>query len=178
LNRNYGYHYGETPDDLSACSETYRGPTAFSEPETRAVRELIEKEQTIASAMNFHCYGNIWIHPFNYMNVPHKYPINAYKDIINFYEEFKNEVAKVSAAKYGNAIETVDYSTDGEGSDWMLGEHKIVAFSPELGSFNEHAQTFFLPRDLIYEVIQENYKVVELFIRRNNFELKNFSIWY
>lgn len=156
---------------MEQCSETYRGPTSFSEPETRAIRSLIEKEKTIASAMNFHCYGNIWIHPFNYMHVPHKYPDNAYRDIINFYEEFRDEVVKVSAAKYGNAIETVKYSTDGEGSDWMLGEHKIVAFSPELGSFNDQAQTFFLPKDLIFEVIQENYKVIDLFIKRNNFEL-------
>lgn len=155
------------------CAETYRGPTSFSEPETQAVRALIEKEKTISSAMNFHCYGNIWIHPFNYMHTPHKYPINAYKDIINFYEEFKYEVAKVSKASYGNAIETVEYSTDGEGSDWMLGEHKIVAFSPELGSSNIHARTFFLPKDLIHEVIQENYKVIELFMKRNNFEIKD-----
>ena len=173
LNRNYGYHYGETLDDTDKCSETYRGPASFSEPETQAIKSLIENEMTIASAMNFHCYGNIWIHPFNYMHEPHKYPINAYKNIINFYEEFKHEVAKVSAAKYGNAIETVDYPADGEASDWMLGEHMIVAFSPELGSFNPKAQTFFLPKDLIYEVIQENFKVVELFMRRNNFEIED-----
>jgi hypothetical protein len=46
----------------------------------------------------------------------------------------------------------------------MLGERGIVSFSPELGSFNDKAQTFFLPKDLIFEVIQENYKVVELFL--------------
>lgn len=37
-------------------------------------------------------------------------------------------------ANYGNAIEMVGYSTDGEGSDWMFGEREIIAFSPELGS--------------------------------------------
>lgn len=121
--------------------------------------------------MNFHSYGNIWIHPFNYMHVPHKYPDNAYTEIVNFYETFKHEVAKVSKSQYGNAIETVEYATDGEASDWMLGEHKIVAFSPELGSFNPEAQTFFLPKDLIFKVINENYKVVDLFLRRNNFDM-------
>ena len=125
--------------------------------------------------MNFHCYGNIWIHPFNYMHEKHKYPENTYANIIKFYEDFKGEVAQVSKSDYGNAIETVNYSTDGEASDWMLGEHKIIAFSPELGSFNPLAQTFFLPKDLIYEVIEENYKVIDLFLRRNNFEIKNLS---
>jgi len=33
----------------------------------------------------------------------------------------------------------VNYTTDGEASDWMLGEKNIIAFSPELGSFNLQA---------------------------------------
>lgn len=55
----------------------------------------------------------------------------------------------------------------------MLGERGIVSFSPELGSFNPDAQTFFLPKDLIYEVIQENYKVVDLFLSKGVFSLKD-----
>ena len=74
--------------------------------------------------MNFHTYGNMWIHPFNYMHIRGKYPKNIFQKFINFYEIFKNEVYEVSpGANYGNAIEMVNYSTDGEASDWMLGEH-------------------------------------------------------
>jgi len=43
-------------------------------------------------------------------------------------------MSKVTDGQYGNAIETVKYSTDGEASDWMLGERGILAFSPELGN--------------------------------------------
>lgn len=65
----------------------------------------------------------------------------------------------------------VGYSTDGEGTDWMFGEKEIISFSPELGSLNSDAQTFYLPKDLIFEVIQENYKVVDLFLNKNVFEV-------
>lgn len=34
LNRNYDFHYGSNKDDSYQCGETYRGPFAFSEPET------------------------------------------------------------------------------------------------------------------------------------------------
>ena len=34
LNRNYGFHYGETLEDIEECSETFRGNMAFSEKET------------------------------------------------------------------------------------------------------------------------------------------------
>ena len=41
LNRNYGFHYGETREDINECEETFRGEIAFSEPETQAVRALV-----------------------------------------------------------------------------------------------------------------------------------------
>lgn len=177
LNRNYGFHFGESVDDLDPCSETYRGPSAFSEPETQAIRKLIEEENgMISSAMNFHSYGNIWIHPFNYMRFPNKYPERFNESILKFYEQFGKEVAKISKAEYGNAIETVGYYTDGEASDWMLGEHGIIAFSPELGSQHSMAQTFFLPKNLINEVIKENFGVIQLFLDRNVFDSS--SSWY
>ena len=35
--------------------------------------------------MNFHTFGNIWIHPFNYMKIPNKYPDNLNQKFIDFY---------------------------------------------------------------------------------------------
>ena len=74
LNRNYGFHYGESPEDKDECSETFRGKSAFSEKETQAVKYLCEKYPNIVAAMNFHSYGNMWIHPFNYLSKKHIYP--------------------------------------------------------------------------------------------------------
>lgn len=169
LNRNYGFHYGEEVEDNDECGETFRGRNAFSEPETRAVRDFLTAEKGLASAMNFHSYGNMWIHPFNYLKLAHKFPDNTAQAVVNFYEEFGKEVKAVSESGYGNAIEMVNYSTDGEASDWMLGELGVVAFSPELGSLNPEAQDFFIPRHLIAPVIQENFKVIELFLEKNSF---------
>ncbi len=114
--------------------------------------------------MNFHSYGNMLIRPFNYMNVKGKWPDNIEEKYIEFYEQFGKDVKDVSEIEYGNAMEMVDYNTDGEASDYMLGEKRIIAFSPELGSFNPKAQTFFIPKDLIFDVIQENFKFVEIFL--------------
>lgn len=43
LNRNYGFHYGQSSDEIDECGESYRGPYAFSEPETQAIKKLVEK---------------------------------------------------------------------------------------------------------------------------------------
>ncbi len=89
--------------------------------------------------MNFHAYGNMLIHPFNYLTEKGIYPSNIEKKYIDFYNEFGEQVKEVTKIKYGNAIEMVDYSTDGEASDYMMGEKRIISFSPELGSFDEAA---------------------------------------
>lgn len=95
----------------------------------------------------------MWIHPFNYLKKPNFYPDFLEQKYVDFYKEFEENIKSVTKSKYGDAIEMVGYQTDGEASDWMLGERGIVAFSPELGSFNPDAQTFFLPKNLIFEVI-------------------------
>lgn len=76
LNRNYGVDWGVgdkdqvgfTLEDACAdpCGECYRGKSAFSEPETRAVRDfLIAHKNEVKFVSNFHSYGNMWIYPYN-----------------------------------------------------------------------------------------------------------------
>ena len=70
LNRNYDIKF-DFPVGASReeCSDDYRGPKAFSEPETRAMRDLLDKFPRISSALNFHSYANLWIRPYSYNNV-------------------------------------------------------------------------------------------------------------
>ena len=63
LNRNYGYHWGCCGGSSGNPSlDTYRGPTAFSTPETRAIRDFIASRriggrQQIKTAITFHTAG-------------------------------------------------------------------------------------------------------------------------
>lgn len=44
LNRNYGFKFGEGHSSKEECmphKDDYRGPSAFSEPETQAMRDFI-----------------------------------------------------------------------------------------------------------------------------------------
>ena len=60
LNRNFGYHWGgggRTSSNPAAI--TYRGPGAFSAPETRAMRDfmasrVVDGRQQIRTAITFH----------------------------------------------------------------------------------------------------------------------------
>ena len=44
----------------------------------------------------------------------------------------------------GNGFSTVNYPANGEASDWMFGQHGILAMSPELGTKDKASETFFL----------------------------------
>ena len=68
LNRNYDFFFGldEESSSSNPCAEDYRGPYAFSEPETRAMRDFVTSNKSMLKfAVNFHAYGNLLITPFN-----------------------------------------------------------------------------------------------------------------
>jgi carboxypeptidase T len=69
LNRNYDFMFASTDKGSSGdpCAEDFRGPSAFSEPETQAIRNLVEnRKDKLIMAFNFHAFGNLLIYPFNY----------------------------------------------------------------------------------------------------------------
>jgi len=41
LNRNWDWHWAESSASHDPCDDTFAGPHAFSEPETRAVSDFI-----------------------------------------------------------------------------------------------------------------------------------------
>lgn len=67
LNRNYDWDFN---DDLGSstdpCSDSYRGPFPFSEPETQAMKNFIGTHaSTVKLAFNLHSYGNLLVQPFS-----------------------------------------------------------------------------------------------------------------
>lgn len=130
LNRNYGYEWGLDDSGSSPVpqSDTYRGESAFSEPETQAVRDFCEDHQ-FQIALNYHTFGNLMIHPWGFNDMP------TDEDAI-----FKGMAGIMTAENnflIGTGTETVGYVVNGDSDDWMYGETttkpKIYALTPEVG---------------------------------------------
>jgi len=65
LNRNFGHMFGGNGSSTSPCSLTYRGPNAFSEPESAAIRDfVINKVQDWRFYLSLHSYGQKWLTPW------------------------------------------------------------------------------------------------------------------
>ena len=130
LNRNYGYFWafddnGSSPNE---GSQVYRGPAAFSEPETQAVRQLCN-DNNFQIALNYHTYGNLLIHPWGYSDEPTE------EDLV--FKSLARVMATDNDFRLGTGSETVGYVVNGDSDDWLYGEqlekNKIYSMTPEIG---------------------------------------------
>ncbi len=131
-NRNYDYMWGldnqgSSPDP---CNETYRGTSAFSEPETQAVRDFVE-QNNFTIAMNYHSYSNLLIYPFGY-----SYDNPMDPDDLDTFIEYAQDMTQYNNYAWGTGTELL-YPVNGEACDWMYGVHGIFAYTPEVGSSSD-----------------------------------------
>ncbi|XP_037038854.1 zinc carboxypeptidase-like [Bradysia coprophila] len=70
-NRNFNFHWMEGGASQNPCSETYAGPTAFSEPETVALSNFVESvADEIDIYLAFHSYGHYILYPYGHTIEP------------------------------------------------------------------------------------------------------------
>ena len=131
LNRNYGHFWGVDNNGSSPnlSSETYRGPSAFSEPETHAVKHFSE-EREFLMVLNYHTYGNLLIYPWGYAQ-------SLYTPDSALFVEYAKVMTEQNNYTYGTGDQTVGYVTNGDSDDWQYGEQttkaKALSFTPEAG---------------------------------------------
>jgi len=131
LNRNYGYEWGIDNQGSSpnTSSETYRGPSAFSEPETRAIAWLCEQHE-FALTLNYHAFGNYLIYPWGT-------GVELTPDS-NTFIAIASEMTSQNNYVFGTGLQTVGYNVNGDSDDWMYGEqtvkNKILSMTPEVGT--------------------------------------------
>ncbi|EDV97048.1 carboxypeptidase B [Drosophila grimshawi] len=66
-NRNFDFHWGEVGASSSSCADTYKGQTAFSEPETQIVRDLLLGLTGRGKFyLTLHSYGNYLLYPWGW----------------------------------------------------------------------------------------------------------------
>lgn len=130
-NRNYAYKWGydNTGSSPTTSSDTYRGTSAFSEPETQIIRNFCNSHSFNLS-FDFHSYGNYCIHPYGYVATNPNPEITTFQQMGTFFVADNGFLS-------GNAQQTVNYTSNGGGDDWKYGEQttksKIYSFTPEIG---------------------------------------------
>jgi carboxypeptidase T len=134
LNRNFGYRWGgggRTSSNPAAI--TYRGPSAFSAPETRAMRDflasrVVNGRQQIRTAMTFHESGRLILWPYGYTlrDVP--------ADMTTADHLALATIARHMAATNGYRPEQASdlYVSSGTTRDYEYGMYRIFVYTIEL----------------------------------------------
>ncbi len=148
LNRNFGYMWGYDNNGSSPIpsDETYRGPFAFSEPESQAIRNLAILNN-YKTHFNMHSYQNAFLYPWGY--------INALTPDSAIYREFASDMATFNQYVYGNSYQILGYNSNGSVRDWMYGEQttkqKAFGYTVEIGSASDG---FWPPQNRIFPLAQ------------------------
>jgi murein tripeptide amidase MpaA len=134
LNRNYAYRFGCCGGSSGkAGAWNYRGPRAWSAPETRAMRDfvlsrIVEGRQRIRAHISFHTAGQQVLWPYGYTRKDR--PNDMTKEDLRAFRALGRKMADLSRYRARQSSDL--YLTDGDMIDWMYGRQRIFSFTFEL----------------------------------------------
>ena len=152
LNRNYATGFGGPGSTNITWDETYHGPSAFSEPETQALRDwFLDPAYNWKALISFHSYGQLVLYPWGYTydRAPHHYKL----DVIG--QEMEDLIDAVHGANYTADKSSGLYLASGTTDDWTYDIDRIPSYTIELRPIGS-IPGFQLPPSEIDETVDEN----------------------
>jgi hypothetical protein len=147
LNRNWSWQWGCCGGSSgTTSSETYRGPSAFSAPETQRVRDFVSSRvvggvQQIKAAIDWHTYSELVLWPYGYTTA------NLAPGLTQDDRDAHAALGVQMAGTNGYTPEQASdlYIADGTINDWEWGAHKIFNYTFEM--FPTSSSPGFYPPD-------------------------------
>lgn len=164
LNRNYAYGWGTTGTSTTQSNETYCGTAPFSEPETQAMRWLVQNHNFI-SAFNAHTYAEDILFPIGTTTAEFAPHHDYFQDYTNHMVQFNGYTAMKSSGLYPASGDSDDYMYK---LDIGVGEKDtIFVHTPEVGTAFWQPQAEIIPTcaemvfpNLVLAHIARNYNIV------------------
>ncbi len=151
LNRNWGYKWGCCGgSSTSPSSDTYRGPSAFSAPESRLVADFVNSrviggKQQLKAHIDFHSYSELILWPYGYTTA------DTDTGLTQDDRDAHAVLGQQMAASNGYTPEQASdlYVTDGSIEDWIWGVHKIFTYTFEMFPVSSSGGGFYPPDEVI-----------------------------
>ncbi len=165
LNRNYDADWGGEGASKKSASETYCGTAPFSEPETQAIRDLLDPANGFmddpAGFIDFHSYSQLILYPYG--NTEERSPRE--KEMAAIAGRMADLIFAETGVSYTAMKSSELYVATGASSDWFhLAYDFRNALIIELRPGGEELNGFALPTEEIKETARENAVAVLYFI--------------
>lgn len=155
LNRNYGWGWGTGGSSKDTDSEVYMGPSAFSEPETQAVKNFVDSQPRMTTLLTLHTFSELVLYPWggSYDKIGEK---NGKAEDLPVFEKMARDIANWNG--YTPEQSSDLYIASGDTTDWAYGTHGIFAFTFELSPKSMWEGGFYPGTKVIDPVFQANLK--------------------
>jgi zinc carboxypeptidase len=128
LNRNWDYEWAVVGASDDPYAEDYHGPSAFSEPESSALRDFILAHPEITAHIDFHSFTQLVLRPWGY-----SYDIPADEATLSMLgDRMSDAIWNATSTDYPSIHASELYPAAGAVDDWGYGTQGIMAFTIEL----------------------------------------------
>jgi len=127
LNRNYAYQWSISGSSSDNSSNTYHGSSAFSEPETQAIRDLANGYHFNAM-ISYHSYGEQVFFPWNYTETSPLETVLLGKLALNMREQ----ISAFNGKNYEIGQGAFVYPAGGTTDDWFYAQFGTASYTIEL----------------------------------------------
>uniref|UniRef100_A0A8C7ZND6 Carboxypeptidase A1 n=1 Tax=Oryzias sinensis TaxID=183150 RepID=A0A8C7ZND6_9TELE len=151
-NRNWDSGFGEPGASSNPCSETYRGPSAHSESEVKAIVDFVVAHKNIKAFVTIHSYSQMLLYPFGYTSAPSK----DEAELHSLAQKAITDLASLYGTRYtyGSIIDTI-YQASGNTVDWTYEQGIKYSYTFELRDTGFHG--FLLPAKQIVPTAEETW---------------------
>ncbi|XDV52977.1 hypothetical protein PO909_021605 [Leuciscus waleckii] len=151
-NRNWDARFGGPGSSSNPCSETYRGPSAHSEPEVKAIVDFVKSHGNLKAFVSIHSYYQLLLYPYGYKSTPAK-------DQAELHELARKAISELQSLyntsyRYGSIITTI-YQASGGTIDWTYDQGIKYSYTFELRDTGRYG--FILPANQIVPTAQETW---------------------
>ncbi len=169
LNRNFSYDWGCCGGSSGTpSSDTYRGASGFSAPETAVVRDFVNSrviggKQQITTHIDFHTYAELVMWPYGYTLTDVPADMNPDDHAVFV------AMGQAMAATNGYTPQQMSdlYITDGTICDWLYATHRIFSFTFEMYPVTSAQGGFYPPDEVIPAQTSRNREAV-LYLLENS----------
>lgn len=149
LNRNYDNNWGTVGISHNPSSDVYCGPSAFSEPETQALRDFYLSHENLTINLSFHTFSELILYPWGHTNskISKDLDYQTHSTMANTMAKWNNYTPQQSSDLY---------LTSGDTSDWAYGERGLISFTFELDPKSIFQGGFYPGQRAIEPVFKKN----------------------
>jgi len=150
-NRNWNRAWATVGSSNNPCSDTYHGPSAFSEIEMKKASEYIEDLGFVEGYADVHAYSQYWMYPYGYASTVIQNRVAVHAMSNNIADAIKAVHNKSFAV---GSIWNVIYPAAGSSADWAYDDAGVpCSFALELRDQGQYG--FLLPENQIKPVEEE-----------------------